>query len=313
MKKLIFALLSCTLLLASCGTSSPEPTADPVSIEDNSEKTVAVPDLTDEPEEPIAEAEPEEEAEETSNEITEEVTPEQFIADVQNMIQGDVGSGETITDVKLDGGKLYVYVDFSDGDFSTFSAAEIARSRTSSITDDILTLDKYDSLWDSIVIDFGSIGYVENSQDAIKDEGYGRFFDLNSSFSDDHLDDDAVIVKTEPATKQDDQVSVSSGKSSGKKSTPDNPPSIVVEEPAVQADPIHAEAEPQPEEPAPIEEAPVLEEEQQQPTGEMVWLSATGEKYHSINNCGRMNPDKARQVTLEDAKNQGFEPCSKCH
>ena len=44
----------------------------------------------------------------------------------------------------------------------------------------------------------------------------------------------------------------------------------------------------------------------------MVWLSATGEKYHSINNCGRMNPNKARQVTLEQAKSMGYEPCSKC-
>ncbi len=49
------------------------------------------------------------------------------------------------------------------------------------------------------------------------------------------------------------------------------------------------------------------------PTGEMVWLSATGEKYHSINNCGRMNPDKARQVTLEQAQNQGMTACSKCN
>ena len=43
----------------------------------------------------------------------------------------------------------------------------------------------------------------------------------------------------------------------------------------------------------------------------MVWLSETGTKYHSINNCGRMNPDKATQVTLEEAKNS-YGPCSKC-
>lgn len=44
----------------------------------------------------------------------------------------------------------------------------------------------------------------------------------------------------------------------------------------------------------------------------MVWLSATGSKYHSKPNCGTMNPDKARQVTEEDAKSCGYEPCSKC-
>ena len=49
------------------------------------------------------------------------------------------------------------------------------------------------------------------------------------------------------------------------------------------------------------------------PIGDMVWLSATGEKYHRINNCGRMNPDKARQVSLEYAVENGYEKCTKCY
>lgn len=53
--------------------------------------------------------------------------------------------------------------------------------------------------------------------------------------------------------------------------------------------------------------------QQETPVGQMVWLSETGSKYHSINNCGRMNPEKARQVTLESAIAQGFEACSKCY
>lgn len=44
----------------------------------------------------------------------------------------------------------------------------------------------------------------------------------------------------------------------------------------------------------------------------MVWISATGSKYHSINNCGRMNPNNARQMTEEEAINQGYGKCSKC-
>lgn len=51
---------------------------------------------------------------------------------------------------------------------------------------------------------------------------------------------------------------------------------------------------------------------QTQPVGQMVWLSATGSKYHSINNCGNMNPAKARQVTESDAIAQGFGKCKKC-
>lgn len=48
------------------------------------------------------------------------------------------------------------------------------------------------------------------------------------------------------------------------------------------------------------------------PVGGQVWISATGSKYHSKNNCGRMNPDKARQISLSEAKSRGLEPCSKC-
>ena len=49
-----------------------------------------------------------------------------------------------------------------------------------------------------------------------------------------------------------------------------------------------------------------------QPVGNMVWLSATGSKYHSRNNCGNMNPANARQVTESDAVSQGYEKCKKC-
>ena len=44
----------------------------------------------------------------------------------------------------------------------------------------------------------------------------------------------------------------------------------------------------------------------------MVWLSETGSRYHSKNDCGRMNPANARQVSLAQAKAQGFDPCGTC-
>lgn len=47
-------------------------------------------------------------------------------------------------------------------------------------------------------------------------------------------------------------------------------------------------------------------------SGQTVWLSATGDKYHNKNNCGKMNPSKAVQVTLEDAKARGKSACKKC-
>ena len=45
----------------------------------------------------------------------------------------------------------------------------------------------------------------------------------------------------------------------------------------------------------------------------LVWLSATGTKFHRKNNCGTMNPDKARQVTAENAVNKGFDACERCY
>ena len=46
--------------------------------------------------------------------------------------------------------------------------------------------------------------------------------------------------------------------------------------------------------------------------GGMVWLSATGSKYHSIPDCGNMNPNNARQVSRSSAEAQGYDACSKC-
>ena len=46
--------------------------------------------------------------------------------------------------------------------------------------------------------------------------------------------------------------------------------------------------------------------------GRMVWISATGSKYHSIPDCGNMNPNKATQETESQALSQGYEACTKC-
>lgn len=47
--------------------------------------------------------------------------------------------------------------------------------------------------------------------------------------------------------------------------------------------------------------------------GGTVWLSATGSKYHSIPDCGNMNPNKARQVTQSEAEAMGDGACKKCN
>ncbi len=43
-----------------------------------------------------------------------------------------------------------------------------------------------------------------------------------------------------------------------------------------------------------------------------VWIPASGSKYHSIPNCGRMNPNNASLVSVEWARSNGYSACSKC-
>ena len=52
---------------------------------------------------------------------------------------------------------------------------------------------------------------------------------------------------------------------------------------------------------------------QQQAQAQMVWISATGSKYHNNNSCGQMNPATSYQMSLSDAQAQGYEPCKRCH
>lgn len=67
------------------------------------------------------------------------------------------------------------------------------------------------------------------------------------------------------------------------------------------------------------QEAQIQENSSSSPTaippeqGEMVWISATGDKYHNKPNCGRMNPNKAYQMTRSDAEARGLTACSKCY
>lgn len=49
----------------------------------------------------------------------------------------------------------------------------------------------------------------------------------------------------------------------------------------------------------------------QQPQEEMVWIPASGSKYHSRSSCSNMsNPT---QVTISQAQAWGYSPCKKCH
>lgn len=112
------------------------------------------------------------------------VSDEELIAKVKEVIAGQVGEGEVITDVAFDGSNLTVYVDMSGADTKMFSARDISLSRISSITDQILDLDdSYTNTWETITVDFGEVGKAELNKGMIKNGGLGKYFE----FSDDIL------------------------------------------------------------------------------------------------------------------------------
>jgi len=43
-----------------------------------------------------------------------------------------------------------------------------------------------------------------------------------------------------------------------------------------------------------------------------VWLSQTGVRYHRIDNCGTMNPNRARSMTRQEARSLGHQACANC-
>jgi len=43
-----------------------------------------------------------------------------------------------------------------------------------------------------------------------------------------------------------------------------------------------------------------------------VWLPATGSRYHSVDNCGNMNPARATAMTRREARNRGHQACARC-
>ena len=49
----------------------------------------------------------------------------------------------------------------------------------------------------------------------------------------------------------------------------------------------------------------------QEPQEEMVWIPASGSKYHSNSSCSGMN--NPTQVTKSDAEARGYTPCKRCH
>lgn len=113
-----------------------------------------------------------------------------------------------------------------------------------------------------------------------------------------------------------ESVSVSVTAAPTKKATP-TPTETPTPEPTIEAaaeETVETQAAEESQPAVTAEEPQVTEAPQESDPygGQLVWISETGSKYHNKNNCGRMNPDRAYQMTRENAEAQGYEPCKKC-
>ena len=104
---------------------------------------------------------------------------------VQDAISGAIGEGEKITDVSFDGKDLKITVDLSEIEVKLGTPRDVALSRISSITDNILDLDdSYYNTWETITLDFGAQGTIRLDKSMVADQGLGRYF----NFKDDDLE-----------------------------------------------------------------------------------------------------------------------------
>ena len=124
-------------------------------------------------------------AQETTS--TKEVSPDSFVADVKDVIQGAISSkDESITDVVLKDGNLCVTVDLSNANPEPLTIGDLAWSRAISITEAILnipTYETYEDLWNTISVDFGAdVGKVTCGKDDVETNGFGRYFPPEGNF-----------------------------------------------------------------------------------------------------------------------------------
>lgn len=104
-----------------------------------------------------------------------DATPDNFLNDIKNLER--IKEDESIMDIKLENKDLRLYIDLSKVELTVSLPPEnTATLFAISIGDDILTLNGYDDLWDTITFDFGNAGKITRGKDDIDITETGRYF-----------------------------------------------------------------------------------------------------------------------------------------
>ncbi|MCI9615613.1 MAG: hypothetical protein HFG93_10715 [Dorea sp.] len=107
--------------------------------------------------------------------INDDATSENFVNAIRNLEH--FIDDQSIMDIKLENRDLCVYIDLNKSPITVNLPIEKKAILTSiTLGDNILTLNGYDNLWDTITFDFGDIGKIVNSKNNMESTETGRYF-----------------------------------------------------------------------------------------------------------------------------------------
>lgn len=119
----------------------------------------------------------EKKTDEKESSTDENTSEDEFLKDTKKAAKAGVNSNnQKIKKVKLKKRDLCIYVDLSNTDPEPLTIEDVAWTLAGSITDEVLELEQYYSMWDTITVDFGEVGFIKNSKDEIQNDGYGNYF-----------------------------------------------------------------------------------------------------------------------------------------
>lgn len=157
-------LLMVAIIVTGCNNSGKNEVDDSSNEELNQEQEVA--SNEDEPkEDPEKDAEVEPQLEEDTED--EDVN----LDELKETIEMNIGEDDTLKDVKYEGNDIFIEVLLDDD--GVFEPKDLAISRYSSITDELLE----NPHWENISVEFTNVGIITmNTNQAVENE-YGKYFD----------------------------------------------------------------------------------------------------------------------------------------
>lgn len=105
------------------------------------------------------------------------------LTSIKESLLNSLGDGESISDLSLDAGTLYISIDLNDVDPAPLTLNDLAISRAGSITDSLLDLSELDDQWTNIVIDFPGVCKISNTVDNVSENEFGMKYFPEDSFS----------------------------------------------------------------------------------------------------------------------------------